>query len=199
MATIGIYERVSTSKQDTAAQHGELAAYASQQEQLGNVVVWYADKATGKNMNRPGFRKLEADLTAGKVDRLVCWRLDRLGRTVGGLCSFLETLQARGTGFLSLKDGFDLSSAASRFTLNILASVAAFETELRAERIQAGIAAKRARGEKWGNGRTKGSANKATPEVCEQVKRMKAEGSKVAAIARVCKISRQTVYVILAD
>jgi len=37
-----------------------------------------------------------------------------------------------------------------------------------------------------------------TPEVSEQVRRMAAEGTKKAAIARVCKVSRQTVYTILA-
>jgi DNA invertase Pin-like site-specific DNA recombinase len=75
-----------------------------------------------------------------------------------------------------LKDGFDLSSASSRFTLNILASVAKFETEVRAERIAAGIAAKKARGETWNNGRPKGSNRKATPEVRRQVMRMKQQG-----------------------
>jgi len=47
------------------------------------------------------------------------------------------------------------------------------------------------------NGRPKGSAHKATPEVCEQVKRMAAEKAPKAVIARVCKLSRQTVYTIL--
>jgi len=42
-----------------------------------------------------------------------------------------------------------------------------------------------------------GNAHKARPEVVEQVKRMAAVGSKKAAIARVCKLSRQTVYTIL--
>jgi len=43
-----------------------------------------------------------------------------------------------------------------------------------------------------------GGAHKATPEVVEQVKRIAAEGSKKAVIARVCKLSRQTVYTVLA-
>jgi DNA invertase Pin-like site-specific DNA recombinase len=77
------------------------------------------------------------------------------------------------------------------------ASVAQYETEVRGERIKAGISANHARGEKWGNGRPKGSAHKATPEVVKQVQRTAAEGAKKAAIARVCKLSRQTVYSIL--
>jgi DNA invertase Pin-like site-specific DNA recombinase len=196
---ISIYERVSSVKQDTAAQHGELAAWVQQQEAKGEKVVWYADKQSGKTMRRPGFQRLETDIRAGKVKQVVVWRLDRLGRTMGGLTTFLEWLEKERIGFLSLKDGFDLSSASSRFTLNILASVAKFETEVRAERIAAGIAAKRARGETWGNGRPKGSYHKATAEVRKQVMRMKEQREKVAVIARVCKISRQTVYKVIMD
>jgi DNA invertase Pin-like site-specific DNA recombinase len=196
---IGIYERVSSVKQDTAAQHGELATWAQQQEAKGESIVWYTDKQSGKTMRRPGFQRLEADIRAGKIKQVVVWRLDRLGRTMGGLTTFLEHLEKEGIGFFSLKDGFDLSSASSRFTLNILASVAKFETEVRAERIAAGIAAKKARGESWGNGRPKGSSHKATPEVRRQITRMKQQGEKVAVIARVCKISRQTVYQVLMD
>jgi DNA invertase Pin-like site-specific DNA recombinase len=118
---------------------------------------------------------------------------------MGGLTTFLERLEQEGIGFFSLKDGFDLSSPASRFTLNVLASVAKFETEVRAERIAAGIAAKKARGESWANGRPKGSRHKATDEVRRQITRMKQQGEKVAVIARVFKISRQTVYQVLMD
>jgi DNA invertase Pin-like site-specific DNA recombinase len=53
--------------------------------------------------------------------------------------------------------------------------------------------------EKWNNGRPVGSAHKATPEVVEQVKRMAAEKAPKAVIARVCKLSRQTVYTILGN
>jgi DNA invertase Pin-like site-specific DNA recombinase len=98
---------------------------------------------------------------------------------------------------VSLRDGIDLLTPAGRLIANVLASVSQYETEVRGERIRAGIDAKHARGETWGNGRPKGSAHKATPEVCEQVKRMVADGTKKAVIARVCKVSRQTVYTIL--
>jgi hypothetical protein len=51
---IAIYERVSSVKQDTAAQHGELAVWAQQQEAKGERIVWYTDKQSGKSMRRPG-------------------------------------------------------------------------------------------------------------------------------------------------
>jgi DNA invertase Pin-like site-specific DNA recombinase len=46
-------------------------------------------------MDRPGWRKLEADIAAGKVSKVVVWRLDRLGRTASGLTALLDDLRER--------------------------------------------------------------------------------------------------------
>src|SRR4051794_41613382 len=97
-------------------------------------------------MDRPGFNRLLADIEAGKVDRVVVWRLDRLGRTAKGLTALFDDLLARGVDLVSLKDGLDLETPAGRLMANVLASVAAYETEVRAERIMAGAAAARGGG-----------------------------------------------------
>src|SRR5262249_23926352 len=97
------------------------------------------------------------------VCKVVVWRLDRLGRTAKGLTALFEELVAMKVDFVSLEDGIDLRTPAGRLIANVLASVASYGTEIRAERIAAGIAAKRDRGEPWGNGRPKGTPNKLTP------------------------------------
>jgi DNA invertase Pin-like site-specific DNA recombinase len=90
----------------------------------------------------------------------------------------------------------------------VLASVAAYETEVRAERIAAGKAAKAARIEaivRAGGtppevnkgGRPKGTPNKVTPTVERMILVMKGENKKVAHIARELNLSRQTVYEVL--
>jgi DNA invertase Pin-like site-specific DNA recombinase len=110
--------------------------------------------------------------------------------------------------FVSLKDGIDLGTPAGRLIANVLASVAAYETEVRAERIAAGKAAKQARIEaiiKAGGtpppvnkgGRPRGIPNKVTPTVAGMILQMKAERKKVALIARELNLSRQTVYDVL--
>ena len=80
MPHIAIYLRVSTRKQDTRSQepdlHRWLAAYAASSE-----VRWYRDQATGRTMERIGWKKLEAQVDCGEVSQIVAWRLDRLGRT----------------------------------------------------------------------------------------------------------------------
>lgn len=58
---------------------------------------WYRDSFQGRTMDRPGWKKLEADLRAGKVSRLVVWRLDRLGRTAQGAYGPAEACRGRPT------------------------------------------------------------------------------------------------------
>jgi DNA invertase Pin-like site-specific DNA recombinase len=97
----------------------------------------------------------------------VVWRLDRLGRTVSGLARLFEELQARKVGLVSLRDGLDLHTAAGRLMAHVLASVAAYELEVKSERQRAGIEAARAENGgrcPWG-GRKPGTRVKVTEEV----------------------------------
>ena len=73
----------------------------------------------------------------GKVVAVYC----RVSTRKQDTRSQVNDLQRLGVGLVSLKEGLDLSTAAGRLMANVLASVAQFETELRAERIIAGQAA----------------------------------------------------------
>lgn len=188
-----IYIRVSSDKQLHRSQLADLKRW---KESQGEPVREYRDKASGKSMDRCGWNKLWADVVAGGVDRIVVWRLDRLGRTAAGLTSLFEDLQSRSVGLVSIRDSLDLSTASGRLMANVLASVAAYETEVRSERVRAGIDAARAEGKVWG-GRQEGSRNKSTAEKAEAVKKLHATGESVSAIARVTGLSRPTVYSLL--
>ena len=141
---------------------------------------WYRDKFTGKTMDRPGMEKLMDDLRAGKVERIVVWRLDRLGRTTKGLCQLFDELAERKVDLVSLKDGFSLASPAGRLHARILASVAEYETEVRAERVAAGQAVARRKGKKWG-GSKKGWRWKVTDDQLAAIHEMRAAGKKISA------------------
>ncbi len=79
---------------------------------------------------------------------------------------------------------------------HVLASVAAYETEVRAERINAGIAVAKVQGKKWG-GSEKGKRKKVTPEKEVTIKRLKEDGVSITAIAKTVGLSRPTVYSVL--
>jgi DNA invertase Pin-like site-specific DNA recombinase len=206
--TIAIYERVSSRGQKLDSQHHDLATWAKGQEANGQAVKWYSDTFTGKTLERPGMVKLLGDLRAGRIKSVVVWRLDRLGRTAKGLTALFDELVALKINFISLKDGIDLGTPAGRLIANVLASVASYETEVRAERIAAGRAAKAAKIEAIiqaggtpppinKGGRPKGTPNKVTATVANMILQMKAEKKKVTMIARELNVSRQTIYEVL--
>lgn len=192
---IAVYVRVSSKRQDTRSQEPDLHrwvdAYAG-----GTPVKWYRDNVTGKTMDRPGWKRLQDDMALGAVSKIVVWRLDRLGRTAAGLTALFEDLQRRKIGFVSIRDGVDLSTAAGRLMANVLASVSVYENEVRSERILAGQAAARAAGKKWG-GSKKGRRLKVNDEQVATIKRMAKEGESKAAMARATGLSRPTVYDVL--
>lgn len=190
MKHTAIYIRVSTSQQHTESQEPDLKKFAGQAE---GEVVWYSDKASGKNMDRPGWSKLMAELRAGNISSIACWRLDRLGRTAKGLTALFAELIDRKVNLVSLRDGIDLNTSAGRLMANVLASVAQFETEIRAERVLAGQAVAKANGKHWG-GSEKGRRLYVTDEQLATIKRMKDEGAKAISIARATGLTRQTIY-----
>lgn len=190
---IGIYLRVSSRQQDTASQEPDLKKWVERQDQPA---TYYRDKFTGKSMDRKGFNRLMDDVRTGKVDTIVIWRLDRLGRTASGLTALFEELMARKVNLVSIKDGLDLSTSAGRLMANVLASVAQFETEVRSERVVAGQAAAKAAGKTWG-GRTKGSHVKVTDDQINMIKKLACEGVSKSQIARTVGLARQTIYTLL--
>jgi DNA invertase Pin-like site-specific DNA recombinase len=186
----GIYLRVSSRQQDERSQEPDLQTWAKAQ---GEAVTWFKDKFTGTTMDRPGLERLLADVRAGKISKVVVWRLDRLGRTAKGLLTLLDELQVLGIGFVSLREGFDLGTPAGRLMAGVLASVAAYETEVRKERQLAGIAKAKADGKSWG-GRKTGTRVRLTLEKERLIRQLHAESKPVAAIARLVGLTRKTVY-----
>lgn len=195
MQHVAIYLRVSSRSQDLRSQEPDLKGWVSHSANELPVKL-YRDTQTGRTMDRPGWKKLEAAIDSGKVATLVVWRLDRLGRTASGLTALFEKLQTRRVNLVSLKDGIDLSTAAGRLIANVLASVAEYENEVRSERVRAGQDAARAAGKRWG-GSQKGRRLKVTDEAVATIRRMAAEGETKAAMSRATGLSRPTIYSVL--
>lgn len=190
---IGIYCRVSSTGQDTKSQEPDLKTWARAQSEEAK---WYRDRFTGTVMERPGLDRMLADVRQGKITKVVVWRLDRLGRTAKGLLTLLDEFQQLGVGFASMREGFDLGTPAGRLMAGVLASVAAYETEVRKERQLAGIAKAKAEGKQWG-GRKPGTRVRVTEEKERLIHRLRTEGSSIAAISRLVGLTRKTVYKVL--
>jgi DNA invertase Pin-like site-specific DNA recombinase len=190
---IAIYVRVSSNQQSTRSQLPDLQRWAKSQD---GSIRWFEEKSSGRTMDRPAWKRLEAEIDSGKVGTVTVWRLDRLGRTASGLTALFDKLIARKVNLVSIRDGLDLSTAAGRLMANVLASVAAYESEIRSERVQAGQARARAQGKKWG-GSVKGHWTKVTPTQRKAIRHMKEQGETVVAIAQAVGLSRPTIYTVL--
>jgi DNA invertase Pin-like site-specific DNA recombinase len=177
----------------------ELRAWAKGQDEPAE---FYSERESGTTMNRTEWQRLWRDVLSGRVTKLVCWRIDRLGRTARGLLELRDTLIERRIGFLSLREGLDLETPSGRLMWGIVSSFAQYETEVRSERQRLGIARLRAEGRayhKTRSGRQVGECPKTTPEVRAAITQMRQAGRSVAEISRVTQLSRQSVYSVLAD
>ncbi len=191
MKHVAIYCRVSKRNgQDVRSQLPDLERWTAAQDQP---VTWYRDRFTGRTMDRPGWNRLQAALVSGEVATIVVWRLDRLGRTAKGLTALFSHLQEKKVNLVSIRDGLDLSTAAGRLMAHVLASVAQYETEVRAERILAGQAAARAAGKVWGGGKP-GRRVRLSEEKEQAIKQLSRQGKGISEIARVVGLSRPTIY-----
>ncbi len=191
---VAIYVRVSSKDQKHASQLPDLERWANAQSEK---VKWYHDKFTGKSMDRPGWNAVEEGIRKSKISKLVVWRLDRLGRTAKGLTALFEDLRERKVNLVSLRDGLDLNTPAGRLMANVLASVAQYETEVRQERQVAGIAAAKRAGKRWGGSKA-GVRKKVTEDQIEMILAMKRKKKPITRIAKAVRLSRPTIYEVLA-
>lgn len=95
---------------------------------------------SGKDLNRPGLREALADLDAGRAVGLVIAKLDRLTRSVRDLDRLLNGWFTGGVkaDLFSVGDSIDTTTAVGRLVLNVVVSVAQWERETIAERVQDG-------------------------------------------------------------
>ena len=143
-----IYARVSTVDQEPENQLAELRRYVTARGWTG---VEYVDRGvSGAKDRRPALDALVTDARRRRFDVLVCWRLDRLGRSLKHLVTLLDELQILGVAFVSLQEGIDATTPAGKLQMHILAAIAEFERARIAERVRAGLARARANGRRLG-------------------------------------------------
>ena len=134
-----IYARVSTTDQKCELQLNELREYVLRHgwENAGEYVDigWSGAKA-----NRPEFDRLMQDAGKRRFDVVLCWKLDRFGRSLLNCKTALQQLKSYGVRFIATSQNIDTdeSNPASRFLLHMLMAAAEFERELIRERTLAG-------------------------------------------------------------
>lgn len=145
-----IYLRVSTDKQTTSAQRQELRGICKRRGWNG--VIEYEDVISGAKFTRVGLDKMMTEVRRGRLDVVLCYKLDRLGRSLVSVAQLIGEMLANKVALVIPGQGIDTSSdnSAAKLQMNILMAVAEFERDIIRERTLAGLAAARARGIKLG-------------------------------------------------
>ena len=131
------------------AQYDACTAYALSQRHEGWTVTKdrYDDGGfSGGNLERPGLRRLLADIEAGKVDIILLYKIDRLTRSLSDFAKIVEILDRKCASFVSITQSFNTTTSMGRLTLNMLLSFAQFEREVTGERIRDKIYASKRKG-----------------------------------------------------
>jgi site-specific DNA recombinase len=131
------------------AQREACEAYIQSQKHEGWEVLQahYDDGGfSGGNIERPGLKKLLSDISTGKVNTVVVYKVDRLTRSLADFAKIVESFDAKGVSFVSVTQQFNTTSSMGRLTLNVLLSFAQFEREVTGERIRDKVAASKKKG-----------------------------------------------------
>ena len=98
--------------------------------------IEYKDEGvSGKNMERPMMKKLLSDMEGGGIQKLVCYRLDRVSRNVKDFAELFEILTSLGVEFVSVSESFDTANPMGRAMISMSSVFAQLERETIAERI----------------------------------------------------------------
>ena len=179
------YTRVSTASQAAQLQLDALVDSGVQKRDVSSDVTSGSRAA----IERPGMKRLMDYVEPG--DTVVVWRIDRLGRSLIDVLNTVNLLRDKGVKIRSLSDGIDPETTSGRLMLGMLATLAEYERELITERVNAGIAAARQSGTRFGRPPVDPAVIAEKLDIAQSARR---KGRTAAEAASLVGWSRATLY-----
>ena len=192
MKRIAIYARVSTDKQTCENQLQELRVIAERMNYT--IVSEFVDNGISgmkTRQDRPALDQLMKSATQRKFDMVMCWSIDRLGRSLQNLVEILNELQAMKIDLFFLQQGMDTSTPSGRMIFSVFGAIGEFERNLIRERVIAGQ--KRA----VANGVKMGRPSKMNDGMRSAIRLLREKGMGIKQIARELKVGIGTVYSVI--
>lgn len=184
---VAIYARVSTDGQTTDNQLRELVAAA--QRHGWDVTAQYVDHgvsgAKGREA-RPAFNSMCKAMARREFELIAAWSVDRLGRSLQDLITFLGELQGKRLDLYLHQQGVDTTTPAGKALFQMMGVFAEFERSMIVERVKAGISRARAQGKRLGRPRL-------DVKMEAKVRTLRAEGKGIIRIAKEIGIGVGTV------
>jgi DNA invertase Pin-like site-specific DNA recombinase len=190
---VALYARVSTDGQSVENQLQELEAVG--RKEGWHIVQRCVDKgisgAKGRK-DRPAFDGLCKAAVRREFDLIATWSVDRLGRSLLDLVTFLKDIHAKGINLYLHKQGLDTTTPTGEMMFQMMGVFAQFERTMIVERVKAGLKRARAEGRKLGRPRVDG-------KVTAKVLALRKEGKGMRKIARELGIGNATVQRIVKE
>lgn len=182
---IGCYVRCSTVGQNEASQLAEIRRWLDANGHTD--VKYYVDKESGDTLERNAFKRLQADVFKGTVKVVVCYKLDRISRSIIDGLNVLADWCNRGVRVVSVTQQLDFNGTVGKMLAAIFFAIAEMEQSTRKERQAAGIAVAKIEGKY--RGRQPGTT-KAAPARARQ---LRSQGLTDAEIASALNVTRRTI------
>ena len=184
-----IYTRVSTNNQTIDNQLNVLREVAKLKGY--EIVKEYTDEgisgAKGRE-DRQGFDELIKDATRKKFDIILCWSVDRLGRNLSHLVSFLNEIQSVSCDLYIHQSGLDTSTPMGKMMFQLTGIFAEFERSMISERVRAGQ--KRSK-------KKNGRPTNMNEGLVHSIKFMREQGVGIRKIATELQVGVGTIYKVL--
>ena len=100
------------------------------------IAVYEDEGFSGRDLQRPQFRRMLEDIRRERPEALVCYRLDRVSRSVGDFADLIRKLEGWGVGFLCIREKFDTSTPMGKAMMYIASVFAQLERETIAQRVR---------------------------------------------------------------
>jgi len=187
---VALYARVSTDKQTCENQLNELRSIVERMQYT--IVDEFIDEGiSGATSSRPALDALMKSATQRRFDMVMCWSIDRLGRSLQNLIEILNELQSLKVDLFFMQQGLDTSTSAGRMMFSIFGALAEFERNLIRERVIAGQQRAISQGVKMGR------PTKMNDGMKNAIKLLRERGIGIKQIARELKIGIGTVYSVM--
>ena len=151
MKQVVIYARVSTDKQTVSNQLNDLREVASRNGWV--VIDEYLDEGISGSKGRdkrPEFDRLLKDANRKKYEGILVWSIDRLGRSLQHLVSFLNDVNSKDIGLYIHQQGIDTSTPTGKMMFQMCGVFAEFERNIIRERVKSGLDRAKKSGQKLG-------------------------------------------------
>lgn len=129
-----IYARQSIDKKDSLSIEGQVDQCRKFAD--GKVKIYQDKGFSGKNTKRPAFQELIRDVEAGKIQKIIVYRLDRFSRSIADFSRSWEILKQHNVDFISVTEKFETASATGRAMFNVVLVFAQLERETTSERVR---------------------------------------------------------------